>query len=184
MSASRKKSFHVGAGSLLLAHPSLGDENFHRTVIFMSEHDEDGSMGVVLNRPKGKLLGEIEGEFALGPLAGVPVFIGGPVQTGRLLLAAWEVREDGFRVHFGLEPSRAEELLRDPEVEVRAFLGYAGWTGGQLEDELAQNTWIVAAMPAGLMAQPADVSLWRRVLGGQGEEWRLLADEPDDTSLN
>ena len=75
------------AGSLLLAHPALRDLNFRRSVILMSTHSADGAMGVVLNRPLGKRLGELNGEFALSPLAGVPLFGGGPVEPGQLLLA-------------------------------------------------------------------------------------------------
>ena len=98
-------------GSLLLAHPAMSDPNFRRSVILMSAHSAEGAMGVVLNRPMGKRLGELNGEFALGPLAGVALFQGGPVQTEQLLLAAWQARPDGFRLHFGIEPDKAAQLL-------------------------------------------------------------------------
>ncbi len=172
------------AGSMLLAHPALKDPNFRRTVVLMSLHNPEGAMGVVLNRPLGKTLGELNDEFAFGGLAGVPLFSGGPVQTEQLLLVAWQPHEGGFRLHFGVEPERATELVAETGVEVRGFLGYSGWGGGQLEQELEQNTWIVTEVPPGLLTQAQDQALWRAVLGGLGEEWRLLADEPDDTSLN
>ena len=66
------------AGSLLLAHPAMKDPNFRRSVVLMSVHNDEGAMGVVLNRPMGKRLGELSGDFALGPLSGVPLFNGGP----------------------------------------------------------------------------------------------------------
>ncbi|MFM1748961.1 MAG: hypothetical protein RLZZ188_2627 [Verrucomicrobiota bacterium] len=172
------------AGSLLLAHPSLRDPNFRRSVVLMSLHNAEGAMGVVLNRPAGKALAELSGEFALTPLAKVPVFLGGPVQPAQLVLAAWQSRPEGFRLHFGIEPSQATELLAEEGTHVRAFLGYSGWSAGQLEGEMKANTWIVADVPVDLLSQPQDASLWRSVLGREGDRWRLLAGEPEDLELN
>ncbi len=180
----RKVSKASIAGSLLLAHPTLKDPNFRRTVVLMSSHGADGAMGVVLNRPLGQRLGELNGEFALGPLAGVPLYCGGPVETKQLLLAAWRTRDDGFQLHFGIEVEKAVQLLGEEGTHIRAFLGYSGWSKGQLENELRQNTWVVADVPLDLLDHPQNDGLWRGVLGGMGDEWRLLADEPDDTSLN
>ena len=172
------------AGQLLLAHPSMRDPNFRRSVVLMSAHNAEGAMGVVLNRPLGKRLGELNGEFALGALAGVPLFQGGPVQTDQLLLAAWQSREDGFRMHFGLEPDKALELVAEDGAEVRAFLGYSGWSAGQLENEMKHNTWLVAEVPEDLLTSGSDVALWRHIVGGLGLDWRLAADEPDEPELN
>ncbi|MFI5357073.1 MAG: YqgE/AlgH family protein [Opitutales bacterium] len=171
------------AGSLLLAHPALQESTFRHTVILMSSHDDQGAMGVVLNRPLGRRLGELNGEFALGALAGVPVYRGGPVAETQLVLAAWETRDDGFRLHFGIEPVKAAQCL-DEAMHVRAFLGYAGWSGGQLENELKRNTWVISDIPENLVNQPQDESLWRSILGAKGADWRLLADEPDEPDRN
>ena len=180
----RKATKSTTAGSLLLAHPALKDPNFRRTVVLMSAHGSDGAMGVVLNRPIGKLLGDLNAEFALGPLASVPLYCGGPVEAKQLLLAAWQTRDDGFQLQFGIEPDKAALLIGEEGTHIRAFLGYSGWTRGQLENELKQNTWIVAEVPVDLLDHPQDDGLWRGVLGGVGQEWRLLADEPEDTSRN
>ena len=172
------------AGSLLLAHPTMRDPNFRHSVVLMSAHNAEGAMGVVLNRPLGKRLGELNGEFALGALASVPLFKGGPVQTGQLLLAAWQAQPDGFRMHFGIEPDKAIQLLADDGTEVRALLGYSGWSAGQLENEMKHHTWIVTDVPEDLLTQVQDDSLWRTVLGRAGPEWRLLADEPENPEQN
>lgn len=172
------------AGSLLLSHPAMRDPNFRHSVVLMSVHNAEGAMGVVLNRPLGKRLGELNGEFALGPLAGVPLFAGGPVQTEQLVIAAWQTRPDGFRLHFGIEPDRAVQLLAEEETHVRAFLGYSGWSAGQLENEMKHHTWVVADVPEDLLTHTQDETLWRLVLGREGAEWRLLADEPDDPGQN
>lgn len=178
------------AGHLLLAHPVLKDSNFRRTAILMSSHDEEGAMGVVLNRPLNKRLGELGGDFAFGPLAKVPLFDGGPVEKRQVILCAWRPHptdpEDGdaFQLLFGLDTARASELAEEEGVQVRAYLGYAGWTGGQLEGELERDTWVVADLEPEVIQRPADESLWRHVLGGLDPQWRLLAGEPDDPGMN
>jgi putative transcriptional regulator len=172
------------AGSLLLAHPALRDPNFRRCVVLMSVHNAEGAMGVVLNRPMSKRLGELSGDFALSPLAGVPLFTGGPVQTDQLVLVAWQVHPEGFRLHFGIDPERAGQLIGEEGAQVRGFLGYSGWSPGQLENEMRVQTWIVADVPEDLLTHSQDESLWRTVLGREGAEWRLLANEPDQPDLN
>ncbi|MEO6875421.1 MAG: YqgE/AlgH family protein [Opitutaceae bacterium] len=180
----RKGTKHSIVGSLLLAHPSMKDPNFRRAVVLMSAHNADGAMGVVMNRPLGKRLGELNGEFALGALAGVPLFCGGPVAPEQLLLVAWQDREDGFQLHFGIDPEKAIQLLDDGKTNLRAYLGYSGWSRGQLENELKQDTWIVTDIPGDVLDHSQNDTLWRKVLGGVGEEWKLLAEEPEDTSRN
>jgi putative transcriptional regulator len=172
------------AGSLLLAHPVLRDPNFRRTAVLMSTHGPEGAMGVVLNRPLGKRLGELKGDFALGPLASIPIFTGGPVQTEQLILAAWQAREDAFQLHFGIDPDKAVQMLADESTRLRAYLGYSGWTAGQLENELQCGTWIVANPPADLFERPMQEALWRSLLADEGDEWRLMVDEPEDPGKN
>lgn len=174
------------AGSLLLAHPALKEATFRRTAILLSSHDSDGAMGVILNRPMNRVLSELGGDFALGPLARVPLFCGGPVEPHQLLLCAWRPQVDceGFRLFFGISPDRAAELVGEEDVHLRAFLGYAGWTGGQLEGELERDTWVVADLVPDLLTHTPDDKLWRHVLGGLDPQWKLLAGEPDDPGLN
>ena len=176
------------AGSLLLAHPVLRDRTFRRTAILMSSHDREGAMGVVLNRPLGKTLGQLGGDFAYGPLADVPVFDGGPVEQRQIILCAWRPHDDseteGLQLLFGLDRERASELAGQDGVELRAFLGYAGWSGGQLEGELERDTWVVAELEPDMMRHAPDEKMWRDLLGRLDPQWRLLAGEPDDPTLN
>ncbi len=184
MRTDRKSSPDSLAGCLLLAHPSLRDQNFRRTVILMTAHGPDGAMGVVINRPLDRRLADIGGDFALGPLAGVSVYQGGPVQTEQLILAGWKAQLHGFQLHMGIDPEKAAGLFGEPDTHIRAFLGYSGWTGGQLETELKADAWVVADAPTDLFSQPADPALWRMLLGREGAEWLLLADEPEDPEDN
>jgi putative transcriptional regulator len=174
------------AGSLLLAHPAMRDPNFRRSVVLLSSHGDDGAMGVVLNRPLGKRLGDLNAEFAAGPLAAVPVYQGGPVQTKQLLLAAWQPDPlaAGYRLYFGIDVDKAEVLKAEEGVRVRAFLGYSGWSKGQLENEIRQNTWVITPANPDLLEEPEGQGLWRSILSGLSPEWKLMAEEPEDPGSN
>ncbi len=174
------------AGSLLLAHPAMRDPNFHRSVVLLSTHGDDGAMGVVLNRPLGKKLGDLNAQFAASPLAPVPVYRGGPVQTEQLILAAWQADPlaTGYRLYFGIDVDKAEVLQKEEGVRLRAFLGYSGWSKGQLENELRHHTWVVTPVSPDLLDKAEGQGLWRTILGGLSPEWKLLAGEPEDPGTN
>ena len=178
-----KKRF---AGQLLLAHPALREPTFKRTVILLSSHDAEGAMGVVLNRPMNRQLGELNVDFAVGPLAGVPVYNGGPVSTDQLLLVSWQwlKTEGAFQLHFGLDPEKAMEEIGNPHLTVRAFFGYAGWGKGQLDNEMRRDTWIAAPLDGELLDQANGVELWRSLIGSVDPDLKFLAGEPDDPSVN
>ncbi|BET68928.1 YqgE/AlgH family protein [Opitutales bacterium ASA1] len=175
------------AGSLLLAHPSLADPNFRRTVVLMSAHSGDGALGVVINRPMGRTLAEISGDFAMSDLADVPVYFGGPVNEKQLILSAWEASEQAgtLRLYFGIDPEKAGELKRSHEgIRLRAYLGYSGWSGGQLEGELGDNAWVVAPVEGMLLEDVEGEGLWRAIIGRVSPELRLMAEAPEEPGLN
>jgi putative transcriptional regulator len=174
------------AGRMLLAHPALREPGFRRTVVLLSAHSDEGAMGVVLNRPLGRQLGELNTEFALGPLAGVPIYSGGPVEPDHLLIVSWQwlKAEGAFQLQFGIEPEKATELIGTPGVVVRAFLGYAGWSKGQLESEMRRDTWFVTTVDGGQLEDADGVTLWRNLLGALDPDLKLLANEPDDPTVN
>ena len=174
------------AGSLLLAHPAMRDPNFHRSVVLLSTHGDEGAMGVVLNRPMGKILGDLNAQFAASSLSAVPIYQGGPVQTEQLILAAWQpdILGTGYRLYFGIDVDKAEVLQREEGVRLRAFLGYSGWSKGQLENELRQNTWVVSPVGPDLLQGEDGQGLWRSILAGLSPEWRLMAGEPEDPAKN
>ena len=174
------------AGQLLLAHPAMRDPNFRRSVVLLSAHGDEGAMGVVLNRPLGKHLGDLNPQFAAGPLAQVPLYQGGPVQTEQLILAAWqpEPLASTVKLYFGIDTDKAAALLDEDGVRLRAFLGYSGWTKGQLENELRSNTWVVTAVQPDLLDESDGLGLWRSILSGLSPEWKLMAGEPDEPGVN
>jgi putative transcriptional regulator len=175
------------SGSLLLAHPGLLDLNFSRSVVLISSHsEEEGAWGAIINRPMGKTLGEFDHAFSLDPLGKVPLFQGGPVRADELILAAWQWREDEglFRLLYGIDPDQARLLLADEDYTVRAFLGYSGWGKGQLEAELGQQSWVVTRIVGEALQGEQGKELWRDILSRMGPEMKLLADAPEDPSVN
>lgn len=176
------------SGSLLIAHPALQDPNFRRAVVLLSAHsNEEGALGVVLNRPLGQTLGELKAEFAISPLADVPLYIGGPVNQDQMILTAWKWKESEgeFQLFFGLTPEKAESLrLTEPGVDLRGYLGYSGWGEGQLEGEVGESAWVVAPIVAPAIQELTGDRLWRSILTHVSPELRFLADLPDDPSVN
>lgn len=184
----------VRAGSLLLANTDLLEPTFRRTVIYVVEHNDGGTLGVVLNRPSETAVHNLLPQWA--NLASKPktMFIGGPVKRDAALCLA--VLKIGADIH-NVPSLRAiagrtamVDLDADPEtvapfVEgVRIFAGYAGWTIGQLEDEIARDDWIVSsALPADVLAT-ARVDLWGQVLRRHPLPLSLLATHPIDLSRN
>ncbi len=175
------------AGSLLIAHPSLLDPNFRRSVIYLGSHDEaDGSYGLIVNRPTENTVADLLPGQNVGLLASLPVFIGGPVQQDRLTFAAfrWQGGSDIFECKTQLGIEEAGEIASGRKATVRAFIGYAGWSKGQLETELGQKAWIVRAAERDVLDAKKSGVLWREIMRGLGPWFRLLADAPDDPSLN
>lgn len=174
-------------GSLLLAHPSLLDPNFKHSVVLLTTHSEDeGSLGVIVNRPLEQNLGEYDPELENGVLANVPVYSGGPVADEQLILVAWKwsPQEGSFKLFFGINAQKAEEILaEDSAYELRAFLGHSGWGEGQLDAEIEEGAWVpIKLSPEIESVMEKDV--WRTLLSRQSPELRVLADEPEDLSLN
>lgn len=176
------------AGSILIAHPSLLDPNFHKSVILLADHSATaGGFGLIVNRPTGKVVGELLKESELGHLARVPVLAGGPVQTDQLMLVAFRWHPQTHRLecrhHISLE--EAKQLTTAQHHTVRGFIGYTGWSGGQLEGELAQRSWLVCkADQADLLETERAPRIWRELTSTFGPWFKLVAEAPDNPSVN
>jgi putative transcriptional regulator len=166
-------------GKLILASPVLRDPNFVRTVVLIAEHTDEGAMGLVLNRPANSTVGD-----------GEPVYVGGPVaETAVIVLAEFDrpelagalVEEDlGFIGADADDPEHLDGAIR----RARVFAGHAGWGPGQLEDELAEEAWIVEPPTREEIFTEAPDDLWAAVLRRKGSRYALLATMPPDPSLN
>ncbi|MFF8829850.1 YqgE/AlgH family protein [Streptomyces sp. NPDC015131] len=178
-------------GRLLVATPALADPNFDRAVVLLLDHDDEGSLGVVLNRPTPVDVGDILEGWA--PLAGEPgvVFQGGPVSLDAALGLAVIPGDEGplgWRRVYGaiglVDLETPPELLAAALGSLRIFAGYAGWGPGQLEDEMAEGAWFVVDSEPGDVSSPRPEGLWRQVLRRQRGELAMIATYPDDPSLN
>lgn len=182
-----KDNFNL-TGSLLVAHPGLKDPNFSKTVVLIANHDaENGSFGIIINRPMDKILGEVKPESAEVGLGLVPVFYGGPVGQQHIVLTAWAWREDNncFQLHYGLS---AEEILEltahDKSLIVHAFLGHSGWQPGQLKAELDTGSWIVTPVKRSIIAGFSGIKLWQNLLISQRPDLKLLSQLPEFLEFN
>lgn len=175
------------AGSLLIAHPSLLDPNFRRSVLFLSTNDpEEGSFGLTLNRPAGRTVAELLPEKPLGNLGQLPVFVGGPVSMDQLVFAVFKWHESTQRMeckhHLLIE--EAQQAVQDDRAIIRAFVGYAGWSKGQLESELAQRSWLVQKPEPAVLDFEKCPTLWRDIASSFGPWFQLVAEAPEDLTQN
>ncbi|HRW37492.1 MAG: YqgE/AlgH family protein [Acidimicrobiales bacterium] len=177
------------AGRLLVATPLIGDPTFERTVVLVLAHGPDGAFGVVLNRPSETRVEEIAPEWA--PLAEAPgvVFVGGPVGRDAVLGLgrSADLVPQGDLVIGGCTTVDLHRAPDDPSLRwsgVRLYAGSAGWTSGQLDDEVAEGAWwVVDVEPADLLTADPD-GLWRAVLHRQRGEVAWFANHPPDPSAN
>lgn len=154
-------------GNFLIASPKMDDPNFHRTVILMLEHDDEGSMGLILNRPLSLNIDEAWNRISELPCHHEgPVYQGGPC-PGPLMVVHGEADIGGMTVMPGLymssESPEIERLMRQPLTQVRFVIGYAGWGPGQLEDEMQWGVWRTVAGQARMCFDDAD-SMWMNML--------------------
>ncbi|HLF61420.1 MAG TPA: YqgE/AlgH family protein [Acidimicrobiia bacterium] len=170
------------AGRLLLATPQLVDPHFWRAVILMLQHDEEGTVGIVLNRPTPELVVDHLPEWVGGEIETQRVFYGGPVEP---------------EMAIALGPGPGGEPTPLPGValldistgppsdlrRIRIYSGYAGWGAGQLEAEIAEGTWyLVQASPDDPFDRPE--GQWARILRRQSGYLSLVSTFPDDVALN
>lgn len=182
----------VHRGNLLVSAPQLTDPNFHRTVVLVVEHDDDGSVGLVLNRPATTEVAAVLPQWAQSGLLADPpvVFVGGPVSPD----AAIGVARLG-----GLAPRSSPALVGDhglvdlaagPDEQsrivqrLRVFVGYAGWGPGQLQAERRSGAWFVVPAHDSDVLSPEPQELWRRVLRRQPGHLQMLASFPVDLAAN
>ena len=176
-------------GHLLVAAPSLLDPNFHRAVVLIGEHGEEGAMGVVLNRRSDVTVDEAVPTLSELVDGDDHVHVGGPVQPQAIMvLGEFEDAEQAGVLVFGTIGFLPGEIDDAPEpsdlARARVFAGYAGWGPGQLEDELAESAWIVEPALADDVFTGDPESLWSGVLRRKGGAFTLLATMPADPSLN
>ncbi len=177
------------AGQLLLASPSLRDPNFMRTVVLIGVHNEEGAMGVVLNRPSAVTVRDAVPQLEPAVDELEPVYVGGPVQPTSVVCLA-EFHDPSLaellvlgRIGFPAPDTGIEELA-EATARRRVFAGYAGWSDGQLDAEVDSGDWFAqAAMPEDVFSDTPE-ELWSSILTRKGGSYALIARMPPDPSVN
>ncbi|WP_207427356.1 YqgE/AlgH family protein [Pedobacter sp. SYSU D00535] len=178
-------------GSLLISEPFMLDPNFKRSVVLLAEHNEEGTVGYVLNQKSDFLLRDIITEC---PEANYPIYVGGPVGTDALhfvhrcfdrMNSGTEIAKD---IYWGGNFETLKLLINNNQIdesEIRFFVGYSGWDVGQLDRELEQNSWLVTNKynPTFLFTDEEE-NLWRDIVIGLGPKYAHIANFPENPLWN
>jgi putative transcriptional regulator len=184
-------STSAAIGSLLISEPFMLDPNFKRSVIILTEYSEQGAAGFILNHQSEYMLGDILPEVSYSE---IPVYIGGPVAENTLhyihqrpdkIPGGIEVADGLF---WGGDFETVKSLISQYQLndsEIKFFMGYSGWTEGQLETELRENAWLVTDKYAmNILFENNEHDLWREVVIGMGQRFAHIANFPENPSLN
>lgn len=177
-------------GQLLLDSGQLSGSFFQRTVVLVCQHDAEGAFGLVLNRSSGNKLGEMIVADVPEPLKEQLLYLGGPVQLSALSF----LHSDNFLPEASVMPNldlghSLDTLVElgesfSPTQKMKLFAGYAGWSPGQLEDEMKRQAWITHPATIDLVFDTDPDTLWQMIMRQKGLKYRLIAEMPEDVSLN
>ena len=177
-------------GSLLLAEPFMLDSNFKRSVILLCDNQEEGSVGFILNKPMKMYLPEAIPEVNDFE---APLFYGGPVEAdtlhfvhnlGDLVEGSIHIADDTY---WGGNFEDVKSLINQRAVgpdNFKFFLGYSGWSSGQLDEEMEENSWIVTKSSSEYIFDNLSPNLWKKVLEDLGGKYKIISNYPEDPSLN
>ncbi|MCK5136183.1 MAG: YqgE/AlgH family protein [Bacteroidales bacterium] len=180
----------VEKGRILISEPFLSDNHFHRSIVYLAEHNEEGSLGFVLNKPLEIGIAEIVDDF---PESEFSISMGGPVSNntvhyihtlgeripGSVLIA------DG--IFWGGDFDSMKSMIAEGGIkpfEIRFFVGYAGWSADQLEGEMKANAWLVGNISPRMLMQGVETEFWSDTLARYNNKYRAWANFPEDPGLN
>jgi putative transcriptional regulator len=177
-------------GSILISEPYLSDFHFRRTVVLISDHNSDGSVGFVMNR----LVDLMTSDVIPGMMKqDFPLFFGGPVEpntlhfihkVGDLITGAQHIVNG---IYWGGDIEMIDDLIdrkiARPE-EFRFFAGYSGWSAGQLDEEIEQKAWWVGEKATESIFEDDLDTMWKNIVRNLGNDFSYMADAPDDRSWN
>jgi putative transcriptional regulator len=177
-------------GQLLLDSGQLSGSFFQHTVVLICQHDAEGAFGLVLNRATGKNVGDVIVADLPEALKDCPLYEGGPVQPSALSF----LHSDALLLDGNVMPNLSlghsvDELVELGEAfstarKLKMFAGYAGWSPGQLDNEMKHKAWLTHPASLELVFDAAPEQLWQVILRRKGGKYRLLAQSPEDLSLN
>jgi putative transcriptional regulator len=177
-------------GRILISEPFLMDNYFKRSIVLLTEHTDEGTVGFVLNKPVNMKVNEIMADL---PAINAIVSLGGPVQTntlhyihtlGDIIPNSMKIIENIF---WGGEFDVIKRLLETGSLNnenIRFFLGYSGWQSSQLDDELADNAWIVADISPEEIMTPMNKHFWNKTLYRLGKKYQMWSNFPENPQMN
>jgi putative transcriptional regulator len=176
-------------GKLLVSEPFLADYNFKRSVILLATHEPTGSVGFILNKPLNLRLKDV---IEVEDYVDVPLYLGGPVQNDTLHYihsdkSLPDSQQIGENLYWGGDFEKVLAMLKSNTLDkskYRFFLGYSGWSAGQLDMEIDIHTWIVTSPSNDIIFQEDDEKLWRNVLRNMGGTYKVMSNSPESPQLN
>jgi putative transcriptional regulator len=177
-------------GKLLIAAPFLSDPSFARSVVFLCEHNADGTIGFVLNQMTALTLSDLVNEE--GYMQPLGVYQGGPVEADTLhMLHRLPYELGGINITGGIQWGGRYDVLKDiaredgyNEQDLKLFIGYSGWSPGQLEREMTEGSWLVGDATEELLFETEPHLLWKKAISSLGRNYSFLANMPIDPQLN
>ena len=187
------KNKNYEKGSLLIANPVLPDPNFSRTVILLCDHDEQGSFGLVINRSTQLKAPDLFLNINILKSYNEKIYLGGPVSQSMVFFlcrspsAAGKLDEICSGVYLGSNLETLESLyssLENPEQDIRFYLGYSGWSGGQLAEEIEQNSWLVQRANEQFIFLDSESLIWPKAVNSLGKKYQYLTKAPVNPQWN
>jgi len=184
-----KSEIKLKQGIMLVSAPHLKDF-FKRSVIYITEHNENGSVGFVLNKPTKFSITDIVEEFPEFPSK---VFIGGPVQADlvNIIHKAGDILTGGIEIcdgiYWGCDFDILKLLAEENRInadDILFFVGYSGWSPGQLESEIMANSWILTESTENYIFNKEPGKIWNRILKDMGGDYAIISMFPEDPSVN
>lgn len=180
----------IRSGKLLIAEPFMMDPHFKRAVVLICEHAKEGSLGFILNKSLDMKVEELIADF---PSFEGKVFYGGPVQTDTIhyIHNVGDMLDDSLKVakgvYWGGDFEKLKFLINSQMIgpeNIRFFVGYAGWTQGQLKAEMKIGSWMLDNMYANYVFKSKQSDLWQDVLESKGNTYSVIAQMPDQGGMN
>lgn len=177
-------------GQFLLDGGKLAGSFFHRSVVLICQHDREGAFGLIVNRPTDKKVGEALVADLPDTLKEQPLFLGGPVQEQALSYLHADAFLPEASVLPNLNLAHSLDALLDlgqscsPTQQLKVFAGYAGWSPGQLDEEMERGAWLTHHATIELVFQTDQKQLWSSLVRQKGWQYRLLSEQPEDLNWN
>ncbi len=184
------KNIKPKQGRILISEPFLADIYFKRSIVFLTEHNEKGTVGFVLNKPVKIPVNEVLEDF---PETEAEISLGGPVGTNTIhyIHTLGDQIPNSVKVYkniyWGGDFDTVKSLVKSGLIQkdqIRFFVGYAGWKPKQLENEISENSWVISELPPKIIMKSVDDDIWKTTLKEMGKKYKLWANFPENPGMN